>query len=104
MNGKLLGDAKSLEQEIDEYINRIDSQDKEIERLENSIDTNKLDPKDKQNISVDGPQYDNKYIEENGKIYNTVGELNKYNLESTDSQRIARKRWNPNLLHYYRDF
>lgn len=48
---KLLGDAKSLEQEIDEYIYRIDSQDKEIERLENSIDTNKLNPKDKQKIS-----------------------------------------------------
>ncbi len=48
---KLLGDAKSLEQEIDEYINRIDGQDKEIERLENTIDTSQLEPKDKQKIS-----------------------------------------------------
>lgn len=48
---KILGDARSLEQEIDEYIKRIDSQDKEIERLEKSIDTNKIDTKDQQKIS-----------------------------------------------------
>ena len=48
---KLLGDAKSLEQEIDEYIRRINEQDKEIELLENSIDTSKLEQKDRQKIS-----------------------------------------------------
>ncbi|CDC21521.1 unknown [Clostridium sp. CAG:306] len=48
---KLLGDTKSLEQVIDEYIRRINEQDKEIELLENSIDTSMLEPKDKQTIS-----------------------------------------------------
>lgn len=172
---KLLGDAKSLEQEIDEYIYRIDSRDKELERLEKSIDTNKLNHKDKQkisevkenidyakykgdkakqdvtafkteisktggsiqeisklmfefeklkdltekmiteaklkiltlgidfigikqhdasalwNISVDGPQYDNKYIKENGKICNTVGEINNYKLEKTVQEKIQKQ-------------
>lgn len=48
---KMLGDAKSLEQEIDEYIKRVNEQDREIEKLENSIDTSKLDSKDRQKIS-----------------------------------------------------
>lgn len=47
----MLGDAKSLEQEIDEYIKRVNEQDREIEKLENSIDTSKLDSKDRQKIS-----------------------------------------------------
>lgn len=45
---KLLGDAKSLEEEIDGYIKKIDEQDSEIEQFENTIDTSKLEPKDKQ--------------------------------------------------------
>lgn len=48
---KLLGDAKSLEQEIDEYIRRINEQDREVEKLESTIDTSKLEPKDKQKLS-----------------------------------------------------
>ncbi len=48
---KLLGDAKSLEQEIVEYIRRINEQDKEIEQLENSIDTSMLDTKDRQKLA-----------------------------------------------------
>ncbi len=48
---KMLGDAKSLEQEIDEYIKRVNEQNREIEKLENSVDTAKLDSKDRQKIS-----------------------------------------------------
>ncbi len=172
---KLLGDAKSLEQEIDEYIRRINEQDREVEKLESTIDTSKLEPKDKQklsdlkenidfakykgdkakqevsilqdkiattetikeiskvkyelqklrqysenmiteaklkiftlgidvigsinqpdavalwNISVDGLQYDNKYIKENGKIYNTIGDLKDYKLEQTVQNKIQKQ-------------
>ncbi|MBS4759325.1 MAG: hypothetical protein KHX03_01340 [Clostridium sp.] len=172
---KMLGDAKSLEQEIDEYIKRVNEQDIEIERLENAIDTSKLDSKDKQkisdtkekiefakykgdkakqeisilkgkitttetiaemskiqyelqklrqytenmiteaklkiftlgidvigsinqadaaalwNISVDGLQYENKYIKENGKLYNTVGDLKNYRLEKTVQDKIQKQ-------------
>lgn len=48
---KMLGDVKSLEQEIDEYIKRVNEQDSEIEKLENSVDISNLDSKDRQKIS-----------------------------------------------------
>ena len=47
---KLLGDAKSLEQEIDEYIRRINEQDREVEKLESTIDASRLDAKDRQKL------------------------------------------------------
>lgn len=79
---KLLGDAKSLEQEIDEYIRRINEQDKEIEQLENSIDTSKLEPKDKQKLSdlkenIDFAKY------KGGKAKQEVEELKK-KIEKTE--------------------
>ena len=48
---KLLGDAKSLEQEIDEYIRRINEQDREVEKLESTIDASRLDAKDRQKLA-----------------------------------------------------
>ena len=48
---KLLGVAKSLEQEIDEYIRQTEEQEKEISKLEREIDIESLEPKDKQKIS-----------------------------------------------------
>ena len=73
---KLLGDAKSLEQEIDEYIRRINEQDREVEKLESTIDTSKLEPKDKQklsdlkeNIDLPGEKWKMCGIERSGWIY-----------------------------------
>lgn len=172
---KLMGDLKSLEQEIDEYIKRLDEQDREVEKFESIIDAAKLEQKDRQklsevkekidyakykggkakkdisilkdkiattetieeiskvkyelqklrqytenliteaklkiftlgidvigsinqhdavalwNISVDGLQYDNKYIKENGKIYNTVSDLKDYKLEKTVQDKIQKQ-------------
>ena len=172
---KMLGDVKSLEQEIDEYIKRLDEQDREVEKFESTIDTSKLEQKSKQiildakekidyakykgdkarkdisilknkiattetieeiskvkyefqklrqytenmiteaklkiftlgidvigsisqpdaaalwNISVNGIQYDNKYIKENGKIYNTVSDLKDYKLEKTVQNKIQKQ-------------
>ena len=48
---KLLGDTKSLEEEIDEYIKQINKEIKEIKSLENSIEMSKLDFKDRQKLS-----------------------------------------------------
>lgn len=48
---KLLGDVKSLEQEIDEYIRQTKEQEKEILKLEQEVDTEPLEEKDKQKLS-----------------------------------------------------
>lgn len=48
---KLMGDAKSLEQEIVAYVNRIQEQNAEIDKLEKTIDTSTLDAKDKQKLA-----------------------------------------------------
>ena len=42
---KLLGDAKSLEEEIDEYIRQINEQEKELNNLEEIIEIEELEPK-----------------------------------------------------------
>ena len=42
---KLLGDAKSLEEEIDEYIRQINEQEKELNNLEEIIEIEDLEPK-----------------------------------------------------------
>ena len=46
-----MGDLKSLEQEIDEYIKRLDEQDREVEKFESTIDAAKLEQKDRQKLS-----------------------------------------------------
>ncbi len=48
---KLMGALKSLEQEIDEYIKRLDVQDREVEKFESTIDAAKLEQKDRQKLS-----------------------------------------------------
>lgn len=55
---KLLGDAKSLEEEIDEYITQINKQEKEIKELESKIDINKLEQKDRQQVETTKEQID----------------------------------------------
>ena len=42
---KLLGDAKSLEEEIDEYIRQINEQEKELNNLEEIIEIEEFEPK-----------------------------------------------------------
>ena len=59
---KLLGDVKSLEQEIDEYIRQTEEQENEIVKLEREINIESLEPKDKQKLSdikeqIDYAQY-----------------------------------------------
>lgn len=44
---KLFGDAKSFEEEIDEYIIRINEVNENIKRIQNSFDANKFDTNDK---------------------------------------------------------
>ena len=48
---KLLGDVKSLEEEIDEYIRQTEEQENEIAKLEREFDTKPLAEKDKQKLS-----------------------------------------------------
>ena len=48
---KLMGDAKSLEQEIVAYVNRIQEQNAEIDKIEKAIDTSLLDAKDRQKLA-----------------------------------------------------
>ncbi len=55
---KLLGDAKSLEEEIDEYITQINKQEKEIKELESKIDINRLEQKDRQQVETTKEQID----------------------------------------------
>ena len=42
---KLLGDAKSLEEEIDEYVRQINEREKELNNLEEIIEIEELEPK-----------------------------------------------------------
>lgn len=70
---KLLGDAKSLEEEIDGYIKKIDEQDSEIEQFENTIDTSQQEPKDKQKFDdmkgkVEYTKYKGEKLKEETKI------------------------------------
>lgn len=48
---KLLGDAKSLEQEIDEYVRQVNQQENELEQIESSVENSKLDSKEQQKLS-----------------------------------------------------
>lgn len=73
---KLLGDAKSLEEEIDEYITQINKQEKEIKELESKIDINRLDIKNKWLNLKEQLQY-TKYVSKNlkHKIISTLKDI-----------------------------
>ncbi|MBQ8634989.1 hypothetical protein IJ425_02415 [bacterium] len=92
--GKLLGDVKSLEQEIYEYIRQTEEQENEIAKLEHEFDTEPLAEKDKQKLSdlkeqLDFAQYKGQKAKKDiqnlkTKIQNSTGsieEITKFEFE-----------------------
>ena len=67
---KLLGDVKSLEQEIDEYIRQTEEQENEIAKFEHEFDIETFEEKDKQKLSdlkeqLDFAQYKGQKVKTN---------------------------------------
>lgn len=66
--GKLSGDAKSLEEEVDEYLRQIESKENELSDFEREIGNIPLEPKDKQKLGDIKEQLDfAKYKGQNAK-------------------------------------
>ena len=91
---KLLGDTKSLEEEIEEYIKQVNKQEKEINKFEDVIDINKLESKDRQKLKevkeqinaakhkADKSMQDILYIKNNMQHSNmTIEEISKLKFE-----------------------
>lgn len=75
---KLLGDTKSLEEEIEEYIKQVNKQEKEINKFEDVIDINKLESKDRQKLKevkeqINSAKY--KAVKTKGEVFNLKIEI-----------------------------
>ena len=103
---KLLGDVKSLEEEIDEYVRQINEQEKELNMLEDIIDMEQLVPKDRQKLkNVQEQIYYTKYKTDKvkqdlsgikGEILHSTATIEKISKLQFEFQKI--KKYADNLM------